>query len=111
MSLESPTRADAAEFHDLCAWIDTPPPDGLIRVANDDGETWTTRSHVEVATAVRAFAAVLAAAGVGSGDTVAVAVPTGFDAITAIFGAWRAGAAISMLRRRSWVGGRTTAPI
>lgn len=97
MSLESPTRADAAEFHDLCAWIDTPPPDGLIRVANDDGETWTTRSHVEVATAVRAFAAVLAAAGVGSGDTVAVAVPTGFDAITAIFGAWRAGAAISML--------------
>lgn len=90
------TAIQGPDYRRVCGWLITPRPDGWIETASDDG-SWQHRTHTDIASAVGAFATVLADAGVGHGDRVAIAVPSGFEAVVAIFAAWRRGAAITMI--------------
>jgi acyl-CoA synthetase (AMP-forming)/AMP-acid ligase II len=60
----------------------------------DDGDGWRFVPYRELAGAARRVAFALAADGVRPGDTVCVLMPTGYPALSAIFGAWAAGATV-----------------
>jgi fatty-acyl-CoA synthase len=82
--------------HPLLGWLDVPHGDRGIRFAADDG-SWDFTSYAELAVKVRAVAAALEPLQAGAGATVAVIMPTGLDLVAAIFGAWLAGAVVTVL--------------
>jgi fatty-acyl-CoA synthase len=77
----------------LTGWLSQPRADAGVYLA-DGGDGWSFTSYPELAGAARRVAAALAADGVRPGDTVCVLMPTGQAALSAIFGAWAAGATV-----------------
>ncbi|WP_329580449.1 amino acid adenylation domain-containing protein [Kitasatospora sp. NBC_01250] len=67
------------------------------RVAVRDSGSGTTLSYARLRSAAEAQSAALAAAGVGAGDQVVLAVPRSADEVTAVLGTLRLGAAFTSL--------------
>ena len=80
-------------MHPLREWLTHPSPDAGVYLA-DPADGWQLQSYPELAAAARRVAAALAAEGVRPGDTVCVLMPTGYPALSAIFGVWAAGATV-----------------
>ena len=76
----------------LLAWLADPLPGRGVRIADPSGSGWEYREFPDLASSSRRVAAALAEDGVRSGDVVCVLMPTGFDTLTAFFGAWVLGA-------------------
>jgi acyl-CoA synthetase (AMP-forming)/AMP-acid ligase II len=73
------------------AWLSEPEPGRGIHLAGGPGE-WEFRPYPEIAGSARRVAAALTDDGVEPGDVVCVLMPTGFETLSAFFGAWVAGA-------------------
>jgi fatty-acyl-CoA synthase len=80
-------------MHPLTEWLTHPSPDARVYLA-DSADGWQVQSYPELAASARRVAAALAAEGVRPGDTVCVLMPTGYPALSAIFGVWTAGATV-----------------
>jgi fatty-acyl-CoA synthase len=79
-------------MHALTAWLADPRPDRGIYLADPSG--WRFVGYPELAAAALRVATALGAAKVRRDDVVCVLMPTGLPALSAIFGAWAAGATI-----------------
>jgi fatty-acyl-CoA synthase len=77
----------------LTAWLSQPSPDTGVHLA-DPADGWRFLPYPKLAAAARRVAAAMAAEGVRPGDTVCVLMPTGYPALSAIFGVWAAGATV-----------------
>src|SRR3984957_16385507 len=77
----------------LTGWLTQASQDTGVRRA-DAADGWRFMKYEELAGAARRVAAALAADGVRPGDTVCVLMTTGYQALSAIFGVWAAGATV-----------------
>ena len=77
----------------LTGWLTQPSQDSGVHLA-EAADGWRFVTYQELAGAARRVAAALAADGVRPGDIVCVLMPTGYPALSAIFGAWAAGATV-----------------
>jgi fatty-acyl-CoA synthase len=77
------------------SWISEPHPGRGVHLADDEGG-WSLHGYTELAASARRVATGMIKAGVRPGDVVCVVLPTGYPCLSAIFGAWTAGATISL---------------
>lgn len=82
---------DSVDFGDLDAVLEGLAADAPGAIAIEDGDSRTTRTQLQAR--ARAFASAFASLGVGPDNPVGIALDRSADAIAAMIGAWRLGAA------------------
>src|SRR6266566_5028958 len=82
-----------SSMRSITGWLTDPSAHTGVYLADDTGG-WDYLPYPELAGAARRVAAALAATGVRRGDVVCVLMPTGYPALSAIYGVWAAGATV-----------------
>lgn len=87
---------DSSDYLSVCGWLTEPHESESVFLA-DESNGWTSRTYRQVAADAHAVAQSMLRAGLSHGDGVCIVLPTDFDCVAALFGAWSAGAVVTMV--------------